>query len=237
MSQISKGSSILITTDNYYSSLTDSEAWAMKLGQFYYAHIIYPFDYPRILKPIFIDPSDEFKSKFAIKRYSKDDKKHFPMKTLNLRQDEMYYVNKGKIRLSVVVGYIKSEWVDPSNTENYVLCAPVFGFRNQHGQEFIVKTQAFNYPHLFYLPNDNHGCYKESAVRFELIQPVSRGCLYPYKGALPDKPVILTDEAYWLMMSHLMKFLTGTIINPQLDQDISDYRKLILDGLKAGEVV
>jgi len=236
LSQISKGSSILIT-NNYYSSLTDSEAWAMKLGQFYYAHIIYPSDYPNILKDVKIDPQNEYNSIFKIKPYSAGDEKHFPAKMLNLRQDEMYYVNKGKIRLAIVIGYIKSEWVDLSNPQEYVLCAPVFGFRLKHTQEIIVRAQAFDFPNLFYLPYDVHGCYKESAVRFELIQPVSRGSLHPYMGALPDKPVILTDEAYWLMMSHLMKFLSGTVISPQLDQDIADYRKLILDGLQAGEIV
>jgi hypothetical protein len=38
------------------------------------------------------------------------------------------------------------------------------------------------------------------------------------------------------MMTHLVKFLNGKIIDPKIDQDIKDYRELLLDEWKKKKI-
>jgi hypothetical protein len=229
-----KGASVNII-DNYYTDLDISESWAIKPGQLYYTHVVYPQHYPVILKLIQYDPRNEPNSKFEIKPYSDGDEKHYPAKELHLRQDEMYYIYTGKKRLVIVIGYLRSQWLDKNKPQEVLLCAPVFGFLPEHNQELVIRTQAFDFPNLFYLPQAHDGCSKDSAVRFEMIQPIMRGYVQPYLGTLSRKPVILTLEAYWLMMTYLIKFLNGKIIDSKLDKDICDYRELLLDAWKKKE--
>lgn len=235
MTPLSKGAHLQII-DNYYTSLDTSESWAFKPGQLYYTHVVYPQHYPVILKLIHYDHTDESKSTFEIKPYSDGDEKHYPIKELHLRQDEMYYIYTGKKRLVVVIGHLESQWTDQGKLQEILLCAPVFGFRADHPQELVVRTQAFDYKNLFYLPQDPDGCYKESAIRFEMIQPILRGYIQPHRGILNQNPVILTTEAYWLMMTHLVKFLNGRVIDPNIDQAINEYRELLLDAWKKKEI-
>ena len=155
--------------DQYYKSLPLSEGYARKPGQFYFTHIAYPHDWPRILKLIHYDPQKESKSTFTIKRYSEGDEKHFPIKELQLRNDELFYVYKGKKRLVIILGYVESHWLNRKSSQKVVLCAPVFSFKRHHTQEMVVRTQAFDFPNLFYLPPSPYGCTDESAVRFEMI--------------------------------------------------------------------
>ena len=110
------------------------------------------------------------------------------------------------------------------------MCAPVFGFQPRHTQEMVIKTQAFAYPNLFYLPPDPRGCYEESAVRFEMIQPIMRGYLQPFKSVLENKPVVLSDTVYWLMITHLVKYICGKVIDEKVYEDIEAYRELLLES-------
>jgi hypothetical protein len=190
-----KGLSTLIT-DNYYTSLKTTESWAFKSGQIYYSHAAYPQQDPVILNLIQYDPYDERKSKFKIKRYVEGDEEHYPAKELHLRNDEMYYVYTGKRRPVIVIGQLVSHWLDKDRIQEVVLCAPIFGFRSDHSQEFVIRVQAFDFKNLFYLPPHPDGCYKESAVRFEMIQPIMRWYIQPYLGGQIRKPIILTTEAY-----------------------------------------
>lgn len=182
------------------------------------------------------DPREEHKSKFEIKAYSEGDENHYPVKELHLRQDEMYYIYTGKKRPVVIIGHLESQWTDKGRLQEVLVCAPVFGFLIEHNQEFVIRSQAFDFPNIFYLPQDPNGCYKESAIRFEMIQPIMRGYMQPYLGRLNQRPVILTTEAYWLMMTHLVKFLNGKVIDPKIDQAINDYRELLLDAWKKKEI-
>jgi len=220
--------------DKFYELLEPKERWAMRPGQFYFTHVVYPQNYPTILKLTKYNPQNEYKSEFQIKRYSDGDEKHYPIKELNLHEDEMYYIYTGKIRLAIVLGYIESDWLGREELQKIAMCAPVFGFKLQHPQEMIIKIQAFQCPNMFYLPPDPKGCREESAVRFELIQPITKGYFQPFTASTVDmrKPVILSDRAYWLLMSHLVKYLCGKIIDEKLDSDIMVYKELLLESFK-----
>ncbi len=213
----------------FYKLLNKEDSWAYKPGQLYLTHVVYPQPYPTILKLEKYDPRDETKSRFSIKRYSSGDEKHYPVKRLNLRTDEMFYIYTGKIRPVIILGYVESEWFE--TIQKILLCAPVFSFKPRHSQEYIIRAQAFVYPNLFYLPGSPKGCYKESAIRFELIQPIMKGFLQPYLNLIDKKPVSLTKEAYLFLLNHLSKFLGGGPIDKRIEKDITTYQELLLESI------
>lgn len=230
-----KGSQYTII-DQYYQSLALDEAGAKKPGQLYFTHVAYPHDWPRILKLIHYDPQKESKSTFTIKRYSDGDERHYPVKELNLRDNELYYIFKGKKRLVIVLGYIECPWLDRDKPQEVLLCAPVFSFKPRHNQEMVIRIQAFDYPNLFYLPPSPHGCNEESAVRFEMIQPIMSSYLMPFHDFLNNKPVILTTVAYRLLMAHLIKFISNEILDSNLHKDILAWNELLIEEWEKSNV-
>jgi len=230
-----KGSQYTII-DQYYQSLVLDEAGAKKPGQLYFTHVAYPHDWPRILKLIHYDPKKESKSTFTIKRYSDGDEKHYPVKELNLRDNELYYIFKGKKRLVIVLGYIECLWLNRDKPQEVLLCAPVFSFKPRHNQEMVIRIQAFDYPNLFYLPPRPHGCNEESAVRFEMIQPIMSSYLMPFFDFLNNKPVILTTAAYRLLMAHLVKFISNEILDSNLHEDILAWHELLIEEWEKSNV-
>lgn len=236
MTQSIKGSRDFTIIGEYYESLKSDEGWAMKPGQFCYTHVVYPQAYPKILNLIQYDPKYENRSIFTIKNYSSGDEHHYPIKDLNLREDEMYYIYIGKIRLVIVLGYVDSEWLGSNRSQRILLCAPVFSFKSAHSQEMVIRTQAFDFPNLFYLPPSPSGCSEESAVRFEMVQPIMSGYIQPFYDRLNNKPIILNEAAYRLLMGHLVKFLCGEIINKDINNDILAYRELLLEAWQKGNM-
>lgn len=226
----------IIDKDEYYASLKSDEGGAMKLGQFYFTHVVYPQDYPQILRLIKYNPKEESKSTFTIKHYSSGDEHHYPIKELNLRKDEMHYIYTGKIRLIIVLGYVESEWLGSDKLQKILLCAPVFSFKPAHNQEMVIRTQAFDFPNLFYFPASPNGCSQESAVRFEMVQPIMSGYLQPFYNRLNNKPIMLSEIAYRLLVVHLIKFLCGEIIDKDINKEILAYRELLLEEWQKGNI-
>ena len=141
----------------------------------------------------------------------------------------MFYIYTGKIRPVIISGYVESKWF--GTMQKVFLCAPVFSFKPRHSQEYIIKAQAFSYPYLFYLPKNPNGCYEESAVRFELIQPIMKGFLNPYLDLIDKKPVSLTKDAYWLLLNQLSKFISEKPIDEQIEENTRVYQKLLLESI------
>lgn len=141
---MAKRASTDLLIPEFYKRLSEEECREYSPGHLCFTHVVYPQLYPRILKPEKIHPKDETESTFLIKPYSSGDEKHYPIKILNLRADEVFYIYTGKIRPAVILGYVESEWFE--SKPNVLLCAPVFSFKDRHSQEFIIKTQAFVYP-------------------------------------------------------------------------------------------
>ena len=91
-----RGSDDLIHTPFYEILQNPDDDWAFLPGQLFWSHIVYPEIHPQILKMIKYDPVDERKTTFSISPYSGGDEKHYPVKELNLREGELFYVYKGK---------------------------------------------------------------------------------------------------------------------------------------------
>ena len=215
----------------FYDLLGPRESWAMRPGQLYSAHVVYAQHWPTVVQVVNYDPLDERNSVFRIKPYSEGDERHYPIHSVGLREDEMWYVYTGKKRLVVVLGYVESEWLSKDRPQKVLMCAPVFGFQSRHTQEMVIRTQAFDYPNLFYLPPEPRGCYEESAVRFEMIQPIMKGYLQPFRSPLANKPVVLSDTAYRFLITHLVNYICGEVVDEQVHEDIRAYRDLLLESL------
>lgn len=200
-------------------------------GQIVSAHTVYPPPEPWILKVENYNAFDVRKSSYVVKRFEKEDRSHMPIAELGLRNDENYYLYHGKERPLIVVKGIGSRWLKPNQDESLYLCAPVFSFKNRHNEEFRIKVMGFCFPSLFYLPPDSNGCSEESAVRFELVQPIARRALNNYFKGNPSKPVALSDEAYSLFANHLGRFIFGEDLDLSICEQIDAYRSLVVEGL------
>jgi hypothetical protein len=232
MSIPQRGSKDLIY-DPFYEVLRKEQNWDFLPGQLYWAHVVYPETYPIVLKLISYDPINEKKTLFAMRYYNPGDERHYPVKELNLREGELLYVLKGKKRLVIVLARVESEWYKIENRDECFLCAPVFSFKEHHSQEMVIRTQALLYPSQFYLPPDTNGCPNESAVRFELVQPVIRNSLDPFWcSAQKQQPVRISSEVYWVLLCHFLKFLNGKILDERTAEYMNFYSEYLMDEFR-----
>ena len=155
-----------------------------------------------------------------------------PVKELNLRTDENFYIQYGKERPCVVVSFLTSTWLNELYPEDLAICAPIFTFKRRHKPGFWFKTMGFCYPNLFYLPQDQMGCIEDSVVRFELIQPLNVGSVHAFLRGNPSKPSALSDQAFELFANHLSMFLHGKALTKEVQENIAAYRELVLDALE-----
>ena len=201
-------------------------------GQIVLAHTVYPPNAPWIVKVINYDPLNPSRSQYEIKQYSQTDRSHMPIKELELRADENYYVYIGKERPLVVVKGIGSHWRNPLRPENVFACVPVFSYKPRHSTEFRDKVMGFCYSNLFYLPSDGNGLPEDSAARFELMQPIPRRSMHNIFKGSPSRPIALSDEAFALFVNHLGRFLASRDLDSGICQGIDAYRSLVEEALR-----
>jgi len=223
--------------NNYYELLPRERAIEHLSRQIYYTPIIYPFSYPKILVPSSsYDPRETSEAVFEIKHFSHDDprktaiiKDHFPMKRFDLRSDELPFVYKGKLRKVVVLGRVYSTWVDEDTPEEILLCAPFFSFLEHHDSRYAVGTQAFEYPNLFYVPDDSKADMTEGVIRLETIQAVSTHCLRPHLDLDKESLVALSEKAFWLLIHCFVNFTTGKPLEMEIAENLEAWRELLLE--------
>lgn len=201
-------------------------------GQIVVAHTVYPPPDPLILKVNSYNAFDPSKCDFVVKRYEYGDRSHMPVKELNLRSDENYYLYVGKERPLIVVKSIGSRWLNPLYDESLYACVPLFTFKDRHSDVFRIETMGFCHPDLFYMPIDQNGCAEEGAARFELMQPIARKAMRNYLKGSSSRPVALSDAAFALFVNHLGRFLLGKTLDPVICSDIDEYRGLVSEALQ-----
>jgi len=224
--------------DEVYEELELQERMSFKIGQLYRAFVKYPLTPPKVLQLEFYNPEKEEDTVFKITNYNPNDnlQMNLPLKFLNLQSDDRLFILQGKERPVIVLGYCETDWLynyrlNTGKVEKIVLCLPVFRFKDRHSQEYIIKTQAFLFPNLFYISPSSKGIIYESAARFELIQPIHKADMQPLKNA-NNKPFKLSDETLKLLWNHLSLFLSMTPLDEPLQQDIEAYKKLVLEILE-----
>lgn len=218
--------------DRYYEALDVNDRMAFKPGQIYYAPILYPVqDTPYFLKVDDHDPKGAQPTTYKIEPFTKSktsDYEHPPIKELPLEADELLFVQKGKMRTCICLANIEVDW---ANRQKVCLVAPIFGF-NERTDEFKNRVIAYQYPNLFFLPADpKTGLDKDSAVRMELIQPVSKGGMQPFVTAIDKNPVQLTSEAYYLFLNHHTKFISGKPFDEEIERNVQAFQGMIKEEL------
>jgi hypothetical protein len=87
-------------------------------------------------------------------------------------------------------------------------------------------------PHLFYLPSHPAGVLEPSALRFEHIQPVAAGGVEPLlRGNLQRS--LLSEEAWAILQHRLHYFITGRILDSELEETLTAYRECLNDAYRA----
>ena len=200
-------------------------------GQLIWAHTVYPPNDPLIVKVLSYNAADPNRSRYEVKKFANGDQSHFPIPEAQLTFDENYYIYIGKERPLVVVGAIRSRWLNPLKDETLFLCAPIFSFKPKHTDDFKVKCLAFAYPNLFYLPSDVNGCAEPGAVRFELMQPISRKGIRNFLRGDPSQPVALSDQAFPLFVNHLGRWLFKKDLDTVVSEQIDTYKEIVLEEL------
>jgi hypothetical protein len=219
-----------------YEELPIGERMKFHRGQFYTAHVKYPFSAPPMVLEIKEDDSDsEEDITFTISEYDKDsnEQTHIPIREIGLRSNERLYILKGKPRTVIVLGYVESAWF-ASKKEKLVLCLPVASFKVRHSFEDITAIQLFQIPHLFYIKPVLGGPDREGAARFELIQPVQVGELQPITNS-KNLPFRLSSRGYKLILNQIAKFLCNVPLDHELEKDIKAYQELMNDELDGSE--
>lgn len=216
----------------FYQLITVSPGADPLPGQIVSAHTVYPTDEPWIVKVISYNATDPSRCKYEVKKYEPGDRSHFPIAELNLRQDENFYIYKGKERPLVVVGGVRSRWANPLRDERLFLCAPLFTFKDRHTDRFKIECIGFLHPTLFYLPAETDGCSAAGVVRFEYMQPIAIKALHNYLAGSPSRPVALSDEAFALFLNHLARFVLRKDIDAGVCRDIDAYHELVREQLQ-----
>lgn len=217
-----------------YEELAMKERMSYKAGQLYSAPIKYPLTPPKVLQLESYDPIKEENTTFNISNYKSDEPlQEMPLKFLNLKSDDRLFILQGKKRPVIVLTCCHIDWLYNTSLESgikeqMVLCLPVFTFKDRHTQEYIVKIQAFLFPNLFYLSSSSQGIFKESAARFELIQPIHKGDMQPLKN-VNNKPFRLSDNTLKLLYHQLSIFLSISPLNESLQQDLMAYQQIIFE--------
>jgi len=222
-----------------YDELPMGSRVDFQTGQFYSAHVKYPFVSPlKVLELENYDAEDEGKTTYKIASFDEkvQAQSHFPIKSLNLRSDERLYILVGKPRTVIVLGNVESEWLKKNNKkkDKIVLCLPVASFHEQHSADDIVSIQLFEIPHLFYIKPAKKGAFLEGAARFELIQPVQIGELQPVKNS-NNLPFKLSSDPLKLLFNHFLKFSYGVPLSSDLDSDIGAFRDLMKQDMQTSK--
>lgn len=150
-------------------------------------------------------------------------REHQPIRELNLSSAEFVLCIAHKIRPVIVISPCSP--ISPLKNEHIYLIAPVYGVRDTSGnykysEEFLLRTQAYQYPTSFYLPQEDEFGIEESIVRFDKIIPAHLSILRP-------RPVRLSKDAVYCLQMWLHYFLGA-----DLDEMISIYREAALKQIK-----
>ena len=202
-----------------------------KPGQFFGAPV--PFllkgSVPR-LRLDYYDPKKPYNSSYTIEevdiqRFRPEDAD--PIYELGLASDEFVLCVAHKSRPVIVVSREVSPWRDyQKRHDECCVVIPLYGTKDLAGEykfseQFLLRVQAYQYPTLFYLPEDNEYGVLESLARLDRAVVIHGDLLKP-------QPVGLTDDALYCL-TRWFHYLLGA----ELDEILDFYREAALEQLDA----
>ncbi len=138
---------------------------------------------------------------------------------LNYQKGEFSPINKYKCRPVIVISEPLPNWTDYENYNgNCAVVIPLYSTKLDSGecrfrQLFLYKIQAYQYPTMFFLPQDDTYNVHEAIARFDRIAVVKTVCLRP-------KPVALSEDALFCLSKWLQHFFGA-----ELDEILANYQK------------
>ena len=164
---------------------------SIKVGVVCVAVIPFVMEKCYAIRPLDPDPQSSEHKRYQIAQEtpaglaSEDqDKWRLPFKDLNLDVDEDLLVIKVKRRPVVVLSraIVDERKADPSRFQNSFWCVPSYTLMDEfdHPQwdvNIIENVRALSYRCCFPLPYDAHLHDRESTLRFDRTQPITRHCL------------------------------------------------------------
>lgn len=152
------------------------------------------------------------------------------MPELNYKKGEFTPLNKYKCRPVIVISGLLPNWTDyEKQNGNCVVVIPLYSTKEDSGecrfrQLFLDKIQAYQYPTMFFLPQDDSFNVHETIARFDRIAVVKTDCLKP-------KPVALSEDAIFCLSKWLQSFFGA-----DLDEILAYYQKAALTKLPPTEI-
>jgi len=121
-----------------------------------------------------------------------------PLRHLRMNQDEFLLAVPSKLRPCIL---LSDPVVSRTSQDSGFSVAPLYSvreaggnYRPQYTFETVLKAQAYQIPHLFYLPDDANYSMNESVARLERIQFVREPHLLPMPVALTDRALDLLRQ-------------------------------------------
>lgn len=233
----------LLLVNDCYTRLDYSCRDNFVVGQLVFGLISYPIQ--RDLKIMTIgnsigdyDPTEERKIKYNIEDFSyekmqKGEYNHRPIHGDKLENDEVYIVQKGKLRTCIILNKFQSKFDNSLYSEDFYLCAPLFSLKGRHNINYILDMIKFDVPDGIFLPKDNKGISSNSFVRFSRILPLHKRNLVPIECHTEgNKPICLTDNILKVMNYHLSSYLSVDFEQKkEIQEEINLYKELISESI------
>ena len=151
-----------------------------------------------------------------------------PIYPLRLSASEFALCMPHKFRPVIILSQEMPSWKDYQETyaECYIV-VPLYTTKDavegyKFSEKFLLKTQAYQYPTLFYLPEDSQYGIRESIARFERSMAINRKLLKPI-------PASLSDDALYCLTEWFYYFLEAK----ELNEILKEYREAALKQLRA----
>ncbi len=214
----------------YYEHPGDDYRNEYRLGNIFNAPIIYPlkkgFHY---LKLDYHDKEKPHNSNYTIEVSDIDSfnpEELAPLYEINLSRGEFILCNVYKFRQVILISNSMPDWRDyQKRFSEFYFVVPLYSTKDVSGnyrfsEEFLLRVQAYQYPTLFYLPEDLAFGIHESIARFDRMIAYDKDLLKP-------RPIRLTNDACSCITNWLNYFLGA-----ELDEIISIYSKMAMEQVE-----
>jgi hypothetical protein len=136
-----------------------------------------------------------------------------------LRRHEAFVVATAKRRPGVILSspLVRPVGAPKQDFPDTYLIAPLFSFNDNHENEFRLRVEAWEYSHLFFMPEDPGLGIERGFLRFDRCQVIPA-------GLLRARTVAMTENAFLALRYYFEWFLTGKI-----DATFASYRSSLLE--------
>lgn len=201
-----------------------------KCGQFFYAPVPYMLKRraPR-LRLDYYDPENRSNSSYTIEmvdisEFRPDDAE--PNHELRLASDEPVLCVPHKLRPVIVLSQEILPWRDGRREfDDCYIAIPLYSTKDPAGEyrfseQFLLRVQAYQYPTLFFLPEEARFGIRESVARLDRAIAINREILRPYRASL-------TSDALYCLTRWFHYY-----VGAELDEILDYYRQAALEQLE-----